>query len=103
MGHIACLMSLIGDGCNAADRPKPDTYDWAWEQTKAERERERERSKRKPEERFSPWTSRWALQNKNCVCSKAGISFRAMESAATIPHAHGVHCDDEAWADDEGG
>jgi hypothetical protein len=39
----------------------------------------------------------------DCVCSKAGISFRAMESAATIPHAHGEHCADEAWADDEGG
>ena len=62
----------------------------------AERERER---KGAPESK--PLASRWGLQNKNCVCSKAGISFRAMESAATIPHAHGEHCADEAWADDD--
>jgi len=34
MGHIACLMPLICDGCNAADRPKTGAE-------KAERERER--------------------------------------------------------------
>ena len=34
--------------------------------------------------------------------SKAGISFRAMASAETIPHAM-VACSEEAWADDEGG
>ena len=53
--------------------------------------------------RLGPRTSRWALQNKNCVCSKAGISFRAMESAATIPHPHGEHGTGEACADIEGG
>jgi hypothetical protein len=42
-------------------------------------------------------------QSRNCACLRAAMSFRAMESAATIPHAHGEHCADEGWADVEGG
>ena len=32
MDHIACLMPLIGDGCNAVDRPKTRHLHWTWEQ-----------------------------------------------------------------------
>jgi hypothetical protein len=39
-------------------------------------------------------------QSRNCACSSAGISFKAIASAETIPHAHRSG---EASADVEGG
>jgi hypothetical protein len=94
-------MPLIGGGCNAADRPKTRhlRLDLGADEGRAGAGTEQARKARGVGS--APGPRDWPLQNKNCVCSKAGISFRAMESAATIPHAHGEHCVDEA--DDEGG